>query len=96
MKLAEFDSIRPFLPPDTEVTIITTQKTEPNDDEYWAVEVYDWGNHDGRFNVMCAACGDLFGYDIPRQFRAKYEEANVHKPCPKCGRTFIKKEEIKK
>lgn len=98
MKLSEFDQIRPFLPPDTEVTIVnaTPIQETPKADEVWAVELCSWGNHDGRFNVMCAACGDIIGHDIPASLESTYIRSHYHKPCPKCGKTFIKKGDIRR
>lgn len=95
MKLKEFDAIRRFLPDDAEIEI-KTEQTEPGPDEVWAVELYSWGNHDGRFNVMCAACGDILGQDIPAKQRAAMTQTYYHKPCPKCGRKFIKEGDIRK
>lgn len=98
MKLSEFDQVRPFLPPDTEVTIISTTPVQetPQADEVWAIELYDWGNHDGRFNVMCAACGDVIGQDLPAGLRQEFTRNYYHKPCPKCGKTFIRKGDIRR
>lgn len=97
MTLKEFDRIRPYLPDTVQVEVIGEMiQTEPADDEVWAVSLCSWGNHDGRFNVMCAKCGDVLGQDIPRTLWAEMKASYEHKPCPKCGKTFIKRKEIKR
>lgn len=97
MKLKEFDLIRQYLPEDTEIEIVrTSEKTIPDPDEVWAIDLCSWGNHDGRFNVMCVACGDVLGQDFPKSLRQKMAASYLHKPCPKCGKTFIKRGEIKR
>lgn len=97
MTLTEFDKIRKYLPDETQIEIVgEPPKTEPDDDEVWAVELCSWGNHDGRFNVMCKHCGDIFGQDIPRRQWNAMTVTYEHKACPKCGRVFIKKGDIKR
>lgn len=95
MTLAEFDAIRQYLPPETEVTIVTESTRGPGTDEEWAIWDCSWGNHDGRFNVMCRACG-WSTPDIPARMKEETLKTYLHKPCPKCGRRIIKKEDIKK
>lgn len=95
MKLKEFDLIRKYLPDDTEITINSVPKTEPAEDEMWAIWDCNWGNHDGRFNVLCRACGWMTP-DIPARQLAETRATYLHKPCPKCGKTFVRKDEIKK
>lgn len=98
MTLREFDNIRQYLPDDVQIEIISAapQQLAPKSDEVWAIELYDWGNHDGRFNVMCAACGDVVGQDLPAGLRQEFTRNYYHKPCPKCGKTFIRKGDIKR
>lgn len=72
MTLAEFDKIRPFLPDDTEVTVEVGQKTHGV-----PLERQEWGNHDGRYNAHCPACG-WTSEDIPAR-------SPMPRFCPKCG-----------
>lgn len=95
MTLAEFDKVRPYLPDDTEIELKSVSPAGPGSDEVWAVSICSWGNHDGRFNVMCAACGDIVGHDIPAALKSQMRDTYEHKACPKCGRKFIKKKELK-
>lgn len=72
MKLSEFDQIRKFLPDDFEIELKGVVPTPKFIKE-------TWGNHDGRYNMRCEACGYITG-DIPR---------NQLPPiiCPKCGKS---------
>lgn len=92
MTLKEFDQIRPYLPEDTEVTVSSIHPTEqenPKPDEKWTMEIIDWGNHDGRFNIHCCACG-WYSNDIPAGEKGVYKKMYLRKPCPKCGKKFFK------
>lgn len=95
MKLKEFDAIRKYLPDDTEIEI-KVEQTEPGIDEVWAVELCSWSNDDGPFSVVCAACGNLFPLGIPPRQRTAMTLTYEHKACPKCGRKFIKKGDIRR
>lgn len=97
MTLTEFDKIRPYLP-DTVTVELGGEPPQlaPKADEVWAVELCSWGNHDGRFNVMCAACGDVGGGDIKAHLWNTMAATYQHKPCPKCGKTFIKRKDIRR
>lgn len=72
MKVSELKSIIHLLPPDTEVTIGEPPKIKTS-----TLKREEWGNHDGRYNMRCSACGWVSD-DIPR---------NQIPPtfCPKCG-----------
>lgn len=95
MKLKEFDAIRKYPPNDTEIEI-KTEQTEPGIDEVWAVELRSWGDDDTPFGVVCAACGNLFPLGIPPRRRVAMTLTYEHKTCPKCGRNFIKKGDIRR
>ena len=97
MTLAEFDAIRQYLPDDTEVILktITPPYTGPGPGEDWAVWLCNFGNHDGRFNVLCHACG-YNSEDYPRHLWNEMQKTYLHKPCPQCGKTFYKKGTKKK
>lgn len=92
MTLAEFDAIRQYLPDDTEVILktVTPPITGPKPDEDWAIELCNFGNHDGRFNVVCHACGNI-SKDYHRAAWKEMTAAYIHKPCPMCGKLFYKK-----
>lgn len=87
MKLSEFMSIMQYLPPDTDITI-NAPKDEDTSLEF-AVYICTWGNHDGRFNVMCHACG-YHSDDIPARLRKETEKNVIGKPCPKCGKIYYR------
>lgn len=96
MTLAEFDAIRQYLPPETEVilkTVADPWTLPPGED--WALWTCSFGNHDGRFNVMCHACG-WTSDDIPARDRAETEKMFLHQACPKCGKKTYKKGTKKK
>lgn len=74
MTLAEFDKVRPFLPPDTEVSL------DLGDDvrrRAVPLEKQTWGNHDGRYNAHCHVCG-WTSDDIPAS-------SPMPRFCPNCG-----------
>ena len=71
MKLKDFKTIMEYLPDDIEITVGEVVSTPRLVKEFW-------GNHDGRYNVKCEACG-WTSADIPR---------NGYPPhvCGKCGK----------
>lgn len=89
MTLKEFDKVRPYLPENTqiEISLPDADQDKPAIGQGWAIELADWGNHDGRFNIHCQAC-DWYSNDIPRHLRAETSIAYLRKPCPKCGAKF--------
>lgn len=74
MKLSEFDKIRPFLKNDVEVEIVGMDNSPPK-----TLIKQTWGNHDGRYNMLCTVCG-WTSRDI---FPGRNDEEP--KFCPRCA-----------
>lgn len=80
MKLSEFDKIRQYLPDDMEIfleeAIYPAKEDKPPIPHHTLKPEY-WGNHDGRYNARCTACG----------WRSDDIRADKPMPdyCPKCG-----------
>lgn len=69
MTLEDFDKVRPYLKDNVEIELVQAYRLVP---KYW-------GNHDGRWNVECEACGWM-SEDIPKNSDSPYAR------CPKCGK----------
>lgn len=72
MTIKELKKVIQYLPDDLQIDITNIGKRPPR-----LVKEF-WGNHDGRYNVKCEACG-WQSPDIPR---------NGYPPhtCEKCGK----------
>lgn len=79
MTLKEFDQIRPYLKDDVTITI-----GEPKPKTTLIKQT--WGNHDGRYNMLCKACGWVSRDIHPgRDQEPKY--------CPQCRGEGVKEHE---